>query len=251
MAVLVFLALLIVGITSVANGWKGELRVERVSVRGCRVLSEKDVTALAAVPLGVSLSNVDLLKVQKALYANPFIQRAVVKYDLPSTIKISIEERRPVAVLGGPELFYVDEEGLVLPAVTSREIFDLPVITGLSVPGGLKPGIRIDSEDLRTAIEILRVAASLDSEEGSESEIYHLISEIHLAGANPTVYTSEQGIPILFSKSEIERQLLCLQSFWRQYARQQGPEQLVSIDLRFDGHVIVRWAKTDSSGKSS
>lgn len=251
MITFLLLIVLVSGVTFHANRWKRDLRVEMVRVHGCRILSEKEVVSLARIPVGVPLYDVDLMKVRERLRANAYIRDAVVVHDLPSSIMITIQERTPVAVLGGTELFYVDEEGVVLPPVNSREILDVPVITGLSHHNRLKPGMKIQSDDFRVAMEILMSAASLEREGGSDVEIYHLISEIHIGGPDPTIYTAEHGIPVLFARENIEQQLLYLQSFWDQYVRQQGSEQVSSIDLRFDGQVVVRWNKTASSGESS
>jgi cell division protein FtsQ len=238
------LLVLVFGLTSLANLWKGELRAERVQVRGTRILTEKEVAALASVSFGMPLYDVDLSQVRSRLLSNPFIREAVVSHDLPSTIKIAVEERSPVALLGGLEPYYLSEDGYVLPPVTSKEVFDLPVITGLAQQKPVKAGMKIGSENFKAAIEILHEAAATDS------EIYHLISEINIGGIAPIVYTAEHGIPIFFDRENIHAQLVHLQTFWNSYVRQKGPDQLSSIDLRFEDQVVVRWNATPSHEKS-
>ncbi len=241
---LLFLVLITLGIASLANRWKGELQVERLDVRGCRILTEKEVITLANVPIGRPLYDVDLVTVRSRLRTSPYVRDAVVVHDLPSTIKIAIKERTPIAILGSPEPFYISDEGYVLPSVSSKEVFDLPVITGLSDTKPLKVGMKIESENFKAAVEILTEAATLDR------DLYHLISEINLSGVGPTVYTAEHGIPILFDRERIHTQLVYLQGFWNQYVRQQGLEQVSSIDLRFEDQVVVCWNKPISQEKS-
>lgn len=247
---LFFLIAIFLGLTSIANRWRGELQVERLDIRGNRILTEKEVIALAKVPVGASLYEVDLLEVRSRLRTNPYVAEAVVAHDLPATIKVTIEERSPIAILGGPELFYVNPEGYVLPPVTSKEIFDLPIITGLSEPQPIKAGMRIVSGNFRAAVEILTQAADLDRMDSSDKELSHLISEINIGSVDLTVYTVEHGIPILFRKENIGTQLLYLHKFWDQYMRQQGAEQVRSIDLRFEEQVVVSWNKPTLQEKS-
>ena len=244
---IVLLSLLIITLfafISAANRWKGELQVEGYDIRGHRGLSETDIIVLANVAIGSSLYEVDLMEVRRRVRAHPYVRDAVVSHDLPSTIKITIQERVPVAILGGPELFSLTGEGYVLPSMNSPVVFDLPVLTGLSQLGPIRAGMRCETENLKAALRIFKEAASF------HPELYHSISEINLAGADPILYTAEHGIPILFGREKIRTQLAYLQSFWNQYVRQQGMEQITSIDLRFENEIIVRWTKRPGQEKS-
>ena len=134
--------------------------------------------------------------------------------------------------------------------MTSKEIFDLPIITGLSEPQPIKAGMRIVSGNFRAAVEILTQAADLDRMDSSDKELSRLISEINIGSVDLTVYTVEHGIPILFRKENIGTQLLYLHKFWDQYMLQQGAEQVRSIDLRFEEQVVVSWNKPTLQEKS-
>jgi cell division septal protein FtsQ len=244
--IVVLLLLFIVAflaITSLANRWRGELLVERIDVRGNRILTEKDIIALAKVPTGTPLYDVDLLEIRSRVRLNPYVMGAVVAHDLPATIKITIRERKPVAILGGSDPCYVSIDGYVLPALNSKEVFDLPVITGAGRSQPIKAGMKIGSESFKAAMEILADAATLNP------DLYHLISEININSTDPVVYTAEQGIPIFFRKEDVHTQLVYLMSFWNQYVRQQGSGHVRSIDLRFSDQVVAIWNKPSSTEK--
>jgi cell division septal protein FtsQ len=198
---------------------------------------------LAKVPIGTQLYDVDLLEIRSRIRLNPYVMNAVVAHDLPSTIKITIRERKPVAILGGSDPYCVSVDGYVLPAVNSKEVFDLPVITGASRSQAIKAGMKVGSENFKAAMEILIDAATLDR------DLYHLISEININSIDPIVYTAEQGVPILFRTEDIHTQLVYLMSFWNQYVRQQGSEHVRSIDLRFSDQVVATWNKPSSTEK--
>jgi cell division septal protein FtsQ len=239
-----FLVVTFFGIISLANRWRGELLVERLDIRGNRILTGKELVALAKVPIGTPLYDVDLLEIRSRVCVNPYVADAVVAHDLPATIKIAIREREPLAILGGPEPFYVSVEGYILPPVNSKEVFDLPIITGAEQSQPIKAGMKIASENFKAAVEILSEAAVLDC------DLYHLISEINIGSLEPTVYMAEQGIPVFFRKDSIHAQLVYLLSFWNQRVRQQGSERVRSVDLRFDGQVVVSWNKPSPQEKS-
>jgi cell division protein FtsQ len=240
---LLFFIVAFLAVTSLANRWRGELLVERVDVRGNHILAEKDLIALAKVPIGTPLYDVDLLEIRSRIRSNSYVIDAVVAHDLPSTIKITVRERKPVAILGGPDPYYVSVDGYVLPAVNSKEVFDLPVITGASRSQTIKAGMKVGSENFKAAMEILTDAAALNA------DLYHLISEININSTDPIVYTAEQGIPIFFRTEDIHAQLVYLMSFWNQYVRQRGSERVRSIDLRFNDQVVAVWNKPSSTEK--
>jgi cell division septal protein FtsQ len=240
---LLFFIVAFLAITSLANRWRGELLVDRVDARGNHILTEKDLIALAKVPIGTPLYDVNLLEIRSRIRSNPYVMDAVVAHDLPSTIKITVRERKPVAILGGSDPYYVSVDGYVLPAVNSKEVFDLPVITGASRSQTIKAGMKIGSENFKAAMEILSESATLNP------DLYHLISEININSTAPIVYTSEQGIPIFFRAEDIHTQLVYLMSFWNQYVRQQGSEHVRSIDLRFNDQVVAVWNKLSSTEK--
>jgi cell division septal protein FtsQ len=241
---LLFIIVAFLAITSLANRWRGELLVERLDIRGNRILTENELGALARVPLGKPLYDVELLEVRSRVRLSPYVADAVVARDLPATIRITIRERKPVAILGGQESFFVSADGYVLPPVNSKEVFDLPIITGAGQSQPINVGTRITSENFKAAVQILSEAASLDR------DLYHLISEINISSPEPTVYVAEQGIPIFFRKDSIRTQLVYFLSFWNQCVRQQGSERLRSVDLRFDGQVVVSWNKPSLQGES-
>jgi cell division septal protein FtsQ len=240
---LLFFIVAFLAVTSLANRWKGELLVDRVDVWGNHILTEKDLIALAKVPIGTPLYDVDLLEIRSRIRSNPYVMDAVVAHDLPSTIKITVRERKPAAILGGSDPYYVSVDGYVLPAVNSKEVFDLPVITGASRSQTIKAGMKLGSENFEAAMEILADAATLNP------DLYHLISEINISSIDPIVYTAEQGIPIFFRTEDIHTQLVYLMSFWSQYVRQQASERVRSIDLRFSDQVVAVCNKPSSAEK--
>lgn len=233
-------ALLTIGCATVvlANFWKSKLVVEHVTVSGTTIIETEDILNRAKVPSGARMVEVDLHAVENRVAAHPYVSRVLVERNLPSTIHIEIVERRPLALINGRELRYVDRDGVVLPNSVSRELFDLPVITGLPAAQATKPGTEITNADLDEAIQIL------ETSEAVGRELYHLISEIRIRnGGDIVLYTTDGGVPVLFGRGGAPRKLVALETFWNTIVAERGPQSLSYVDLRFEDQVVARWKK--------
>ena len=56
--------------------------------------------------------DVDLGAARLAVLDHPWVRRASVDRVWPSTVRITIEERTPVALLNYGEMYYIDEQGV-------------------------------------------------------------------------------------------------------------------------------------------
>jgi len=232
-AVLVVCAL---GLVVFANVWKADLIVKQVSIEGTRIIHPNEIRQLAHVREGDRLFDVDLLAVQHDIAAHPYVKSVVVERDIPSTLKITVVERAPLAMISRQETMYIDETGVVLPQALSRELLDLPVVSGLPAGVPLKPGIQLKHQDLGECLEILAAAKMVSK------EVYHLISEIRLRnGGDIILYATEWGAPIIYGRGESVRKLVYLETFWHDVARLRGSQHIEYIDLRFENQIVVRW----------
>src|SRR3990172_718693 len=113
--------------------WKGHLSVSGIIVDGEHILTKAEVVKLAQISMKTKMYDIDLTAVQKNIEKNHFVKSVAVMRDAPSTVRILVEERMPIALLsfsGKSGLLYIDEDGYILPHVTTQAIFDLPMISG-------------------------------------------------------------------------------------------------------------------------
>ena len=68
---------------------------------GNRVVSAADVAAAAGVQHGDRMTGVDTGEVAARVEAMPWVRTASVSREWPSTVRVTVTERRPVAVVGG------------------------------------------------------------------------------------------------------------------------------------------------------
>ena len=157
--------------------WKEHLTVSGIIVDGDRILTKDEVVKLARISLKTRMYDIDLLSVQKNIQKNHFVKSVAVTRDAPSTVRISLEERSPIALLSFPgksELLYIDEEGYILPHVATQAIFDLPIISGADSAAVVSVGQRTPHADVLAALEALKLAQHVSSEP------FHMISEVKI-----------------------------------------------------------------------
>lgn len=219
--------------------WQENIPVSQISVEGNTVLTKEDVYRLMKLPPRVPMFEVDLMELQKNIRTNTFVKNVVVQRDAPSMLRVIIEERVPAALLVANELYYIDDEGVVLPYTVSSETYDIPVISGVDSSTQIKVGKRLFNQDLREALDII-TTAKLTSD-----KIFHAISEIRLRkGHDKILYTFETDIPIIFGKGDIVNKIVKLDAFWQQYIHNNDAQGINYIDVRFDDQVVVSRKKS-------
>ncbi len=233
-----FISLLLLGglLVAGANFWKSSLTVHRVLVYGNNVVQTNEILQLAHIPDAYRMYDLDLMKIQKDVISHYFIKEVVVERDLPSTIRITVMERTPVAMINTGELRYLDPEGVVLPHSVSGELFDLPLISGIPSDASPRIGATLTHPDVQEALTILSTARLV------RKEMFHLISEVRLRdGGDIVLYTAEGSIPILYGRGHAASKLVRLETFWNGIVQERGPRSVQYIDIRFDDQVIVHW----------
>lgn len=233
-----FLGLLIlaIGLVVAANLWKSNLKVKRVTIEGNRIVETAEITQLIKVPKHTQLQDIDLMAVRRDIMSHHFIKDAVVERDLPATLKVTVKERVPLAIINSLEILYLDEDGVVLPHSISKQLFDLPVLTGMPENITATPGTMVTHPDIQEALKILAISKLVSK------EVYHLISEVRLRnGGDIVLYAAEWGVPIIFGRGDIASKLVRLETFWNDVVRERGSDNLQYVDLRFDDQVVVRW----------
>ena len=109
------------------------LSIDRVIVRGNVHLSTDEALSLVDELHGENIFRTDLEQWRNALLASPWVKDATLRIVIPSTIKISISERVPMALgrIDG-HLYLIDDQARLIAEYGAEYThFDLPVIDGL------------------------------------------------------------------------------------------------------------------------
>jgi cell division protein FtsQ len=104
------------------------LDVDRVEVRGTDPAARAEVLRASGVAFGSPMVALDAPAVARRLEDVPWVERATVSRAWPGTVRISLVERRPVAVAGtGAAAVQVDRAGRAIAPAGDAE---LPVVAG-------------------------------------------------------------------------------------------------------------------------
>lgn len=103
--------------------------LKEVNITGNQRLAYGDLLALADVELGRNCLDLNVAKVEQRLKANPWIEMAAVKRELPNRLRIFIRERQPSFwVRSGEAMFYADLDGRPIAKVEPGGFASLPVL---------------------------------------------------------------------------------------------------------------------------
>ncbi|WP_330267541.1 cell division protein FtsQ/DivIB [Streptomyces griseorubiginosus] len=138
------------------------LRVERVSVSGTRVLTPKQVSEAADVPLGSPLISVDTDAIEARLRRKlPRIDSVDVSRSWPHGIGLKVTERTPVLLVQkGGKFVEVDDDGVRFATVSVAPKGVPALQLTLSQPGSRAASLRRFGED-RLVREAVRVAGDI------------------------------------------------------------------------------------------
>ncbi len=103
--------------------------VERVEVRGNRVLSDKRIKDLAGLARGLNIFAVNLGGVERRLSSSGWIESILVRRSLPDTLFLKVEEKRPVFwIKQGETVYYADAKGKAIAPVRAEPFISLPFL---------------------------------------------------------------------------------------------------------------------------
>ncbi len=254
--------LLVVGAV-VFLGWRGAqwllarliyenqaFAIEVIDVRTDGVIAPETLRRWAMVKRGQNLFALDLTRVKRDLELRPAIDFVAVERILPHTLKISVNEREPVAqtyVLearaGGapqPVIYDFDQAGFVMRPLDARwRSFPdptnqvLPQLEGISAID-VQPGRQAESRQIRAALGLL-----CELERSPMAGMADL-REISVATPEILEATTSQGARVTFSMDHFDVQLRRWRQIYDQY--QKWGKTIVSLDLSVSNNLPVRWA---------
>lgn len=211
------------------------LSVRIVEVEGCQDVQPDAIRRLAGVVKGDSLLRIDLEEVRRKVTTHPSVKEATVVRELPGTLRISVKERVPVAVVLGRQFTLVDAEGVVLSLHTAYPK-GYPVITG--VPESGVPGRMMN--EAQPAMEVLRniPQSGLIGQER--------ISELAVEGNLVKVSLMDSGTVLVLKQGSMDVQMKKLARLMEAGV---FDVRSAGYDLRFEDRVIgMPERKHDASG---
>jgi cell division protein FtsQ len=196
-ALLAVLALVLVTALSVALYRSQLFEIKSIEVVGNRELATAAVIERAAVPDGATLLRFPRRAIERRLREDPWVADAVVSRDLPSTLRIRIEERVPAALVDTGEAFWiVNQTGLVIAQASLDTTSPLVVVR--DVPGfDPRPGRTSNSDALVNALRVLK---------GISPELASMVRAVSAPSVDETALFTATGVEVMVGEAtELDR----------------------------------------------
>jgi cell division protein FtsQ len=202
-------------------------RVERVEISGTRLLAPHQVLEAARIPADENVWD-DLGTLERAIRAHPAIASVAVSRDLPRTLRIRVEEKRPIAYVEMAALAPITAAGEVLPIDPARARMDLPVIRGSwsKVSPALRRGLLAETERISQADPTL--LAHVSEIRGQNDRLEVLVLSHPLA---------EILLPVGADLTRLAQLRAVLADLERRMPNESAPAH---VDLRFQEQIVVR-----------
>jgi len=222
------------GLWFAAQSWSRHLEVSKVTIHGTNYIDQDEILHLIALEKGVLFEDIDLREIQERVKRHPYVRSVTVNRDFPSMIRVTVRERKPEAVLLGSRMALIDDENIVLPMRYGETVRDAAVVSGsFAIP---QTGDTLQNDGVNLALQVFRATKSADE------MLHHLFSEMHVLDDSGVVaYTTDGGVPVILGRDITAKKLIGFREFWLQEVVPVGADQIVSIDLRFDGQIVTRW----------
>jgi cell division protein FtsQ len=237
--------LLVLGLVALC-GWGGQWAVRHVvssprfalrhiALPDTRHLTHEELLERVALAPGQSLLAVDTDAVAARLATHPFVSRVKVSRSLPSTLRVEVEEREPVALAAMDGLYLLEASGHPFKRASLDETEGLPVLTGIS---------RQQYAELRAASEAAFRAALGVLQEYRRKATRPPVGEVAI---DPrfgfSLFLLEGGGEIRLGQKDLGKKLAQLDQIFEAVSTKEsgGPSALrvVHLDLQTDGRVPV------------
>lgn len=203
---------------------------ESVETQSMKNVSRAQVVDVFGADLGRNIFFIPLELRRKQLQSIPWIRTATVMRLLPDRIRVSVTERTPIAFAQvGASTALIDAEGTLMALPRTHDKYDFPLITGFSAS---------EPADVRAArIRIYeQVVQALDADNAHYSKD---LSEVDLNDPRDVrIVTSDDAGPVLVHLGDEQFQQR-YRFYLEHIAAWRQQYQVGSVDLRYDGQVIV------------
>jgi cell division protein FtsQ len=149
--------------------------VRSIEVRGAQRIAPQEIRRLSQLHEGMRIVDVKPPVSAKAIMGNCWIRHARVTRLFPGKVLITVEERVPMALINVGRVYYLDNDGVLLPLFPAT-YSDLPVLSGIAASLPDSVGKMIPRESLK------RVQAFFNEAGRTDLSLIKHLSQIDFAG---------------------------------------------------------------------
>jgi cell division protein FtsQ len=228
------------GVTLLAAA--SSLQIGQMVVRGHERLSTGEVLSLVEGLRGQNILAIKLDAWQTKLLASPWVEGATIRRVLPSTVEITVRERRPMGIGRlNTTMYLIDRSGVIIdeygPAYAD---IDLPIIDGLAASPH-DGGPLVDEARAEFAGRVITALAA-------RPDIAKRVSQLDVGNLHDAVVILD-GDPALLRLGESDFVARLQQYIDLSPALHERLAAIDYVDLRFDERLYVRPPKALARAK--
>lgn len=201
--------------------------LKTITVTGNKHIAADKVSALAGLDENTNLMRISKEDIEARIKRDPWIAEASVTRDLPSSLNVSIIERKPFArVKQRGKLYTLDRRGYVIEAVSDATSDTIPVINEIRT-GRLEVGRRAKTKLLRNALKSL---ASIST------ELRDRVIWISVPSLDKLAFHTADDVEIIFgSADEARKKNLVIKEILTEFSK-----EVVHINVSVPDNPVVR-----------
>jgi cell division protein FtsQ len=207
--------------------------VKSMTVDGTFRIDKKEIIRLSAIKPGMRMMELRPAASERAITTDPWVKTVRVVRHFPHTVAIHIRERTPIALVGAGNVYYADEDGMLLPLFFGT-YSNLPLITGIT-------DVRLDSVKCVAARSFDRVKRFLDQCASSDGAFAKRVSLADFS-AEGIIRLSLDNMPVVIEMQErdVKTSIARLKKLVESV---QGESKggLKNINLCFENLAYLRW----------
>ncbi len=209
-------------------------QVKKIRVEGAIMLKEEAILAVAGITKKDNVLWFDSAAIKRRVESMPYVKRCEVQRVYPDLVIIRVEERTPAASLVvNNRVYEIDVEGAPLRELALRDPPTGPLITNIPNLDVVELSQRIESPELRLALDTWRAFSSIPL----ASEI--TLSEISIPAPNQIItFFDEVPFEVRWSAQGLMEQAQRLDFLWHE-RKGQFPCN-VYLDLRFENDIACK-----------
>lgn len=180
---------------------------------------------------GDAMADINLGNMKQKIEALPWVRQTIVERYWPNTIKITIEEKMPLALWQNNRQYHPLDEQAQIINTTKQLPADLLLVVGADAPKHLVALIR-DLEQVPDIYQYVRAAVRINERRW-----------------NLKLFNAEKGLEIILPETDILGALKRLEDHNKK--EKLIKRQVAAIDLRTNGKVLLKPIELTHSGKKT
>lgn len=160
-----------------------------IVIKGNSKITTEQIQSLSQIKIGDNIFKMQKSDVIQKIKQNPYINSVTIRRDLPNIVEIEVEERQATLQLQYVNSYvYLNNQGYLLE-INEQKLENSPILRGISTKEeNIKPGNRLEKEDLEKLEVVLSILESAKS-----NEIGDKITQIDISEKNDFVlYLDEE-----------------------------------------------------------